>query len=138
MGHLYAGAYGVEENKATALTFYRKSCDGGYMVGCNELADVEEAEAGKLYAKACEKNLWKACESLGLLYSNGADGIPLDKVKAVSLFDKACKGGFMGACENLADAYMMGEGVEEDPAEAKRLNKLACEGGAQEACYFAK
>jgi len=60
------------EELARAVTFYERSCSGGYAPGCTQLGNAEMYERGlgvrqdakravRLYARACEAGLTDAC-----------------------------------------------------------------------------
>jgi len=56
--------------------------------------------------------------NLGMLYSHGGDGIPLDYVKAVESFRKAADQNDAYAQYNLGWAYESGLGVPKDRRES--------------------
>jgi len=90
-------------------------------------------EAKPLLEKACEGGNLLGCDNLAGLYDNGW-GVTQDFPKARTLWQKACDGGEMNACNNLAFRYQMGRGVAQDYAQARTLYQKACDGGIQLAC----
>jgi hypothetical protein len=60
-------------NASQAVFFYRKSCNGGDMVGC---------------------------KYIGMMYSSG-QGVNKDAAQAVAFYRKACDGGDADACATL-------------------------------------
>ena len=56
--------------------------------------------------------------NLGMLYTHGGDGVPLDYVKAVDLFRKAADQNDGDAQYNLGWAYESGLGVAKDQQRA--------------------
>lgn len=84
----------VESNK-----FFKKACDGGYMVGCHFLGLGEyvlghKDKAHALFSKACEGDDYYACFDLGI--SEKEHG---HKVASESAIKKACEGGYTKACD---------------------------------------
>ncbi|HET9237818.1 MAG TPA: response regulator [Oligoflexus sp.] len=73
----------------------------------NELGLIPQAspaEAAKLYAQSAKAGDPVAALYLGVIYENGAPGVPVDKKAAESYYDMAEKGGFHKAEDRLADA----------------------------------
>jgi TPR repeat protein len=62
----------VPLDKAQAASLFERSCDGGSVLGCANLADLLAA----------------------------GDGVPKDEERAAALFRKACDGGHELACRN--------------------------------------
>ena len=85
---------------------YQQACDGGDMLGCNEL---------------------------GVMYGTG-EGVTQDLARAATLYQQACDGGEMWGCVNLGAMYGTGEGVTRDRARAIRLYQQACDGGQKWGC----
>ena len=48
---------------------------------------------------------------------------------------KACDGGIMSGCENLGLIYLLGDGVEQNTEEAKKLFEKACKKRYARGCY---
>lgn len=55
------------------------------------------SQAVSLYQRACEGGDMLGCENLGVMYQNGG-GVPQDEVRARALFQQACAGGQPSAC----------------------------------------
>ena len=73
----------------------------------NELGLIPQAsaaEAAKLYAKSAKAGDPVAALYLGVIYENGAAGVPVDMKAAASYYDLAEKGGFHKAEDRLAEA----------------------------------
>ena len=68
--------------------------------------------------KAAGLNHVGALHLLGVVYSNGVDGIEADKSKAFGYYLKAAKLGYAGSQNNLAWAYYKGDGVSKNLYEA--------------------
>lgn len=63
--------------------------------------------------------------NLGLLYSRGMIGVPVDNSKAVSYFTLAANGGYWYACNELYVAYMNAKGVSKSVPTALSWLELA-------------
>ena len=125
-----------------AASMWRKSCEGGYALGCSTLGWMyaegrgvaqDEAKAVSLYRQACEGGNALGCNNLGVMYEQGR-GVAQDDAEAVSLYRLACEGGDAGGCNNLGVMYLTGRGVAQDDAEAVSLFRQACEMGLAQAC----
>jgi uncharacterized protein len=93
----------VERDEKTALTFYEKACDAGYMTGCTNggilLAKKSTPyskgfkKARKMFDKACEAGEDPSCFNLGTLnYKEGR------QKKAIKYYKKACEMGNQAGC----------------------------------------
>ncbi|HCK69843.1 MAG TPA: hypothetical protein DHW17_11215 [Nitrospina sp.] len=68
----------IEQDYKTALNFYIKACDGGYMTGCTNGGILlvmkgtpyskEFKQAKKMFIKACEAGEDPSCFNMGSLY----------------------------------------------------------------------
>lgn len=95
---MFHGLHGsVDKNQA--LAFYKKACDGGNAIGCNNLATLYEggvlvkkdmAQAASYYEQACDKEEPLGCNNLAELYETG-NGVPKDQARAVLLRQRAEK-----------------------------------------------
>ena len=95
----------------------------------------DEAEAVKWYRKAAEQGFAKAQYSLGFMYETG-DGVKGDKAEAVKWYRKAAEQGLVLAQYWLGFMYYYGDGVEEDKAEAVKWGRKAAEQGLAGAQYI--
>jgi TPR repeat protein len=106
LGMLYLNGEGGAQDYEQARTFFRKACDGGFMLGC---------------------------AALGSLYQNGQGSLP-DPARARTLYTQACDGGEMVGCSWLGRLYEMGLGGPQDFGRARALLKQSCDGGFKPAC----
>ena len=58
-----------------------------------------------------------SCHLLGYAYANGF-GVPRDKTQAHALYQTACDLGWAEACNAVAEMYLLGDGVQPNPALA--------------------
>jgi len=101
------GLGGRARDEHQAATFFQRACDGGNLLGCNDL---------------------------GMCYSGGT-GVPRDDVRAVEFYQRACKGGYLDGCDHLGHHYERGNGVRDrDLAQARALYQRSCDGGATSGC----
>jgi len=99
---------GVPKNDFKAVQLYRRSCDDGFMLGCNALGNAHKNgfgglpkdfnEARRLYERACNAGTMEGCHNLGVIHEAGL-GVPVDKAKAKAFFSKSCRGGNSPSCE---------------------------------------
>ncbi len=68
--------------------------------------------------RAADQSHAPALHMLGFIFSNGVDGVEIDKAKAVSYYLRAAKLGYGGSQNNLAWAYFKGDGVDKNLYEA--------------------
>jgi TPR repeat protein len=68
---LYEGGSGVLKDLARSAALYEKGCEGGYPLGCTNLAELN---------------------------AHGV-GVPQDHARAAALFERACNGGDTTACK---------------------------------------
>lgn len=97
-------AYGVPQDSARALTYYRTA-----------------AENGDAYAQ----------DNLGLMYFTG-QGVPQDYVQAAHWYRQAAEQGYADAQFNLGAMYFTGQGVPQDFIEARKWYTLAASKAAAE------
>ena len=90
--------------------------------------DFKQAE--KWLSMAADQDSAWAMMALGLLYTQGGDGVPQDHVKAVELFRKASDRGDAEAQYNLGWAYESGLGVAKDRQQALEWYGMAAGKGS--------
>lgn len=131
-----AGLLIDEKHVATeknALPWFEKACELGSGIGCQNLgnvlstgrsgASVDLPKAAAAYEKACDKNVFAACNNAALASCDGT-GVKEDAKKCFELLEKSCKGEYGLACRNLGLKYLRGEDVERDALTAE-VNFLA-------------
>ncbi len=96
LGILYRRGFGVEQDYATAATWYRK---------------------------AAEQDFAKAQFNLGLLYKRG-QGVEKNDAKAAAWYARAAENGYARAQYVVALRYEKGKGVERDPVAALKWLSL--------------
>lgn len=97
-------AYGVPQDSARALTYYRTA-----------------AEQGDAYAQ----------DNLGLMYFTG-QGMPQDSALAALWYGKAAEQGYADAQFKLGAMYFTGQGIAQDVVEARKWYVLAASRAAAE------
>ncbi len=114
LGYLYnhghGHGHGLKREPGKAIYYYRRGCDGGNALGCN---------------------------NLGVLFDHGKHGVTRDTVRAMKLFQRACKGKSAIACSNLGLGYRKGRGLKRDLRRAQRLFVTACDGKGSAGCRHA-
>ena len=109
LGGMYYRGYGVPENNAKAVKWYRKAAEQGhadaqvnlgYMYDNGNGLPENDAEAVKWYLKAAEQGYVVAQFNLGIMYSNG-DVIPVNNIKAYMWLSLAKTLGYKDAADRL-------------------------------------
>lgn len=83
---------------------------------------------------SCEAGDGAACTRLGVLFTKGGEGLPLDPFVGARFFHQACDADNAAGCMFLAEAYRQGDGVLIDPTRAPELYTKACGLGAGLGC----
>lgn len=126
---------GVAADPKTAVMWYRKAAEAGYVDGMNGLANCYDTGAGvaeddaiavSWYRKSAESGNSRGMAMLGAAYSFGA-GVPKDPSEAVKWYRKAAELGEGEAQVRLGEAYSEGEGVPKDLAEAIKWYQKAAD-----------
>ncbi|MEC7983680.1 MAG: hypothetical protein VX278_00870 [Myxococcota bacterium] len=135
----------TEKKYKTAISYFQKSCSGGYSWSCQTLGNVyfdsegarkNHKKALTYYRKSCDKfDLSESCNSAGIIYHQGS-GVTQNFTQAVHYFRSACEhtSPYMAGCSNLGIMFEEGLGVRKNPAKAKKYYQKACKGGYEAAC----
>jgi TPR repeat protein len=134
-GAMYAiGIWGVKEDTTQAFNFFLKACNGGYAIGCENLANqyfsgigvtMDRSRAGQLYQRSCDLGAAPGCVDLGVLYRDGKGVAAKNPTYAAKIFQKACDLS-AAACASIASMYELGVGVPKDIVRAKSLYQRSC------------
>jgi TPR repeat protein len=133
LGLMYDKGQGVAEDKAEAMTWYRKAADQGYAKAQSSMGDAyrtgkgvqqDYGEAVKYYRKAAEQGDADAQYNLGNMYGEG-HGVAQDYAEAVKWCRKAADQGDPLAQTSLGWAYANGNGVPQDYVQAHMWFSLA-------------
>ena len=145
LGIMYYFGYGVEEDDAEAMKWFRKAAEQGHAMAQNHLGDmyyygygVEEdhAEAVKWFRKAEAQGHAEAQFNLGVMYAKGY-GVEEDDAEAVKWFREAAEQGHAKAQFSLGAMYSDGYGaVQKDVDEAVKWFRRAAAQGDSKAQYI--
>jgi TPR repeat protein len=112
----------------------------GVMFEFDEGASSEPSLASGFYRRSCDGNYAQGCNNLAWLYLRGR-GVPQDQPHAMLLFMAAfdaakiaCMRGDASGCLLAGELLYEGRGVEEDEAQAVAFFERACAGGEAVAC----
>jgi len=93
----------VDQDQKTALNFYIKACDAGYLTGCTNGAVLlvmkggsfgkDSKQAKTMFTKACEAGEDPACFNMGKLFFNQGR-----QKKSLQYYLKACDMGNQAGC----------------------------------------
>ena len=131
-------------SKARAAELFSRSCLGGNISGCSELANAYSSGAGvnkdlvkakELYNKACSGNHPSSCRAIGARYMNG-NGSNIDYGKSFQYLNRSCELADMTGCGLLGLLYYEGKGVKTAPTKGMNLMKHSCNSGSAEGCVF--
>ena len=131
------------EGRATAFTFFHKSCDLNDTYVCTKLARTYESNLSTrydinksigLYKKSCLLKDAKACEGLGFIYEEGRGEVAPDHDLAVKYFMKTCEFS-TDSCKKIAFAYDFGvNGLHKERSSAIVFYKKACDYNITTSC----
>lgn len=108
LGMQYLAGRDVEKDDAAARGLFERSCNGGVVDGCANLAFMLEhgrggapdaARAVALNTQACGKDNATACFNLAAALEWGKAGLTKDLARALQLYQKACSLKLPPACE---------------------------------------
>ncbi len=143
LGIMFQRGYGVSQDYAEAVRWYRKSaeqgneaaqCNLGFMYEKGFGVGQDYAEAVRWYRKSAEQGISRAQNNLGVMHRKGL-GVGQDYAEAVRWFRKAAEQGNSTAQYNLGVMYEHGYGVEQNDAEAVRWYRKSAEQGDVDAQY---
>jgi len=141
LGLCYELGFGVEQDKQTAVEWFRKAVEQGYDRAQRNLGNcyyygwgVEKDmnKALEWWRKAAEQGDADAQGNLGASYATG-EGVEKNMNKAVEWYRKAAEQGIAYAQNNLGWCYVNGEGVEKDMNKAIEWYKKAADQGDETA-----
>jgi len=107
--------------------------------GKRNLSDAETAKnedrALELWKKACDADVFAACNSYGDGRMSKTGTQPKDTKLGVEMLNKACNGGNADACYSRADSFLTGAyGETKNPGEGFSLLSRSCKLGESLAC----
>ena len=102
---------------------------------CRSLAPSSDEEIVGRMKKRIKAEDALAVYGLGCLYSDGLYGLPQNRTKAIEIWHRAGQMGYTDSYHNIGNAYLHGNGVQEDMKKANRYWELAAMGGDASARY---
>lgn len=133
IGNLYMDGEGVEKDQKAAIAWYEKAAqmgDSGPLASCyykGKGVARDYKKAMELYLKALDStsvsaadNANDACFYIGMMYRDGL-GVKQDYAASLEWFTRGSEEGDPDCTFALARQYMLGQGVEKDPARAEAL-----------------
>jgi len=134
-GLTYSQGWGVAKDQAKAAGFFKKSCEAGHTMACEEYGRTPQGQADPnasnatvaQYLKKCATPTGAdACYQLAENYEGGT-GVPQDIKKAEQLYRQACDKGQGVACDTIARWYRLGQnGLPKDLPQALAFLDKAC------------
>lgn len=125
---------GVKQDFQKALALLERSCDGGVVDNCIDLADVlheghdgspkDPARAFAIASRYCSaKTSWDGC----MVAAESAKAAGKDDKTVFEMWKAECDHGSWNGCDAIAEMYASGKGTPKDPAKAREIWKKACE-----------
>lgn len=113
-----------------------RACDASDPVACGEVGRVapDAASALTYFKRACDGGAHVYCYDLASMIENG-DGVAVDHARAAVLFGRACEAGETRACGDLGAMKVLGRGVPVDVANGEANLRKACDDRVGRACY---
>jgi TPR repeat protein len=136
------GFAGLSANYTLSAEYYRKGCDLGDGVACNNLAnqyisgrgvELSEHAGADLLERACGLDYGKSCFRIAIITQRGILR-PDNPAKVAELMRKGCDLDDTASCHDLGYLYMDGKGVEKDVQTARDLFARTCEQGLPRGC----
>ena len=131
---------GVSADPKTAVIWYRKAAEAGYVDGMNGLGkcyeegtgvEKDETIAVQWYRKAAAEGCASSMLMLGICYANGT-GVEKNEATAVQWVRKSAEAGDATGMNYLGVCYDNGTGVEKNEVEATKWYRKAAEAGDAE------
>lgn len=139
--NIFYGRAGMVSRRE-AVGYYQKGCEGGDMLGCNNLGNLylggfgvkqDVSRALSLYERACKADEADGCLNLGVVLVNNKDKKRYDPQRGLQVLARACKLGQMSGC-HLAGVLGLGEDAKGQLTLAVERLGTACRGGIAESC----
>lgn len=143
---MYAGgSAGLKQDMNKAIDWAKKSAEldqefGYYTLGkCylnGVIVPMDRKKALDYFGKAWNKkgkSEAECAEEIGMIYLQGADGIPANLPMAMEWFTRGAEAGSTDSCLFLGNCYQHGMGVEPDGEKAISYFTRACKPGAPSA-----
>lgn len=127
LGDMYSNADGTKQDYGMAVKWYQKAAEGGGGIACSKLGwlylsgygvKADNAAALKWYTKGYELGDYTAAVFISNIYWGGGKGVKKNLSKSTEWLVKGAVEGDPSAMRKLAKAYMAGEGIRRDNAEA--------------------
>jgi len=119
------------------LGFIMQACAGGVTEQCLQRGfnayEVDNSQAVRLWAAACQGGDVISCTSLGSMLQYGL-GVERDVERAVTLYRQGCSGGIAVGCTSLGAMYQQGLGVQRNAVRAVELYGQGCKGRNAKGC----
>jgi hypothetical protein len=137
-GHL-AHAYEEIRNLAESEALLKRSCDGGFPGGCDDLGRLDEMERGgaqalALYQRACQEGSRTACGHAGHRLADPKNRNKDQQKAGIELLKKACEAEDEEACSELGGALEQGKITTKDLTGAVAAYRQSCQGKQEAGC----
>lgn len=128
----------IDENKEKQLSYYQKSCELNYALGCEREAELGDnglrldknyKNSIELYTKACnldKKAAINSCIKLANVYFGGVF-VKIDTFKSHDLFEESCTNGSGESCSYLATYFYHSIAAKEENPKFYNYLKKSCD-----------
>jgi TPR repeat protein len=138
LGYMHSTGTGTAVDRKQANAFYSQASDKGDPYGMTTWGralfhgngvERDTAKGLDLMLKAAAMGHTYAMNDLGAIFTEGRNGVPADKARAVAFLQAGVDRQDMYSMNLLGRNYLSGEGVEKDPETALALFQKAIELG---------
>jgi len=126
----------IPRDAADAGKLFAHACELKLSSGCSGILQVVSENNGAFFQNACDKGDGESCFLLGSFYFAG-QGVPKDPARAFALLQQSCSDGWMRGCSGLGECYRAGAGTAIDNSRAIAEFDRACKGGIASSCFSA-
>jgi hypothetical protein len=126
----------IPRDPAEAGKLFAHACELKLSSGCSGILQVVSEGNGASFQNACDHGDGESCFLLGSLYFAG-QGVPKDAARAFTLLQQSCADGWMRGCSGVAECYRTGAGTTVDSSRAIAEFDKACKGGVASSCFSA-
>jgi uncharacterized protein len=126
------------DERARASAMFVKACELNSAMGCanlgHRLLKTDPIKAVDVLDQACLGQRGRACEELGVLLYQGAEGVEKNFVQARRVFARGCEAGHANSCTNEGILLADGEGGDVDLDSATEYFRKACDLENEKGC----
>jgi TPR repeat protein len=140
-----SGTRGSRMSTALSREYAKRAADKGHPPAQHYFAvlhhygrggPVDMKQAIAYYERALDAGLGASAVQLGIIYSQGENGVPRDELRGLRYFERGADMGVFNAQMNAGTAYFRGSGVERDYAKAVSYLRPGADKGDEQAPLY--